>query len=649
MARAIRAAGGRTGIADGSALATCRMYASGRELREGYRKSLWAAFGSPAGAFAVATALAVVYVLPAAAALTGSRIGRARLRRRRRSAALSATRWGGRPVDAAAHPISVLALLALLVSSWVGRVAGLAALEGTRGMSRAVVIGAGLGGLAAAARLAAAGHRVTVYESAATVGGKLGVLERDGFTFDTGPSLLTMPAVLEQLFADTGGPTDVRVDRRRPGLRLQLRRRHRAGASARSRRRCPPRSTTALGPGAGEAWRRLHDRSRRLWELVGEPVLRRPVSVAAMARMSARPADLRAVAPWQTIDGLGRRMLPDPRLRIWLNRYATYSGSDPRRTPAVLSVTSFVEQEFGAWYVPGGLRRIVDAVEARCAELGVEVHTGSPVESVLVSGGRAVGVRVDGRDVVADCVVSNVDAAVLYERLLPNGAASAMRRRLRRAPAVDGRVRAVARARGPAARSGPSGVLPARLRRSSSTRSSAVRPGRWTTRQSTCTHPTIRRYAPTTTPKAGSYSSTHPLTIRWAASIGTQRDWGKRYTRRVLDLLAERGADVRDRIRFVETLTPADLQRRTGAPGGAIYGTASHGPRAALRRPANRSPLPGLYLVGGSAHPGGGIPLVLMSAEIVAGLIGPAESAAGSSAARRPATGASRRPRPPST
>ena len=97
----------------------------------------------------------------------------------------------------------------------------------------------------------------------------------------------------------------------------------------------------------------------------------------------------------------------------------------------------------------------------------------------------------------------------------------------------------------------------------------------------------------------------------------------KRYTRRVLDLLAERGADVRDRIRFVETLTPADLQRRTGAPGGAIYGTASHGPRAALRRPANRSPLPGLYLVGGSAHPGGGIPLVLMSAEIVAGLIGP--------------------------
>jgi phytoene dehydrogenase-like protein len=92
----------------------------------------------------------------------------------------------------------------------------------------------------------------------------------------------------------------------------------------------------------------------------------------------------------------------------------------------------------------------------------------------------------------------------------------------------------------------------------------------------------------------------------------------------VLDVLATRGTDVRPRLRFVEILSPADLERRAGAPGGAIYGTASHGPRAALRRPANAGPVPGLYLVGGSAHPGGGIPLVLMSAEIVAGLIGPA-------------------------
>ncbi len=92
----------------------------------------------------------------------------------------------------------------------------------------------------------------------------------------------------------------------------------------------------------------------------------------------------------------------------------------------------------------------------------------------------------------------------------------------------------------------------------------------------------------------------------------------------MLAVLAERGEDVRDRVRWREIRTPADLERQTDAPGGAIYGTASHGPRAALLRPANRSPVPGLYLVGGSAHPGGGLPLVALSASIVAGLVGPA-------------------------
>jgi len=126
LARAVRASGGRTGLADGSALATCRMYSTGRELSAGYRKSLWAAFGSPAGAGAVATALTVAYVVPAAAAVTGSRTGLLGY-----AAAVAGRmltrRWAGRPgdaLDALAHPLSVLALLGLLVSSWVGHLRG---------------------------------------------------------------------------------------------------------------------------------------------------------------------------------------------------------------------------------------------------------------------------------------------------------------------------------------------------------------------------------------------------------------------------------------------------------------------------------------------------------------------------------------------
>jgi phytoene dehydrogenase-like protein len=96
------------------------------------------------------------------------------------------------------------------------------------------------------------------------------------------------------------------------------------------------------------------------------------------------------------------------------------------------------------------------------------------------------------------------------------------------------------------------------------------------------------------------------------------------YTRRILDLMAHRGVDVRDRLLWHEVRTPAMLERQTRAPGGSIYGTASHGAMSSFQRPANRSPIPGLFLVGGSAHPGGGLPLVTMSAAIVADLVGPA-------------------------
>ena len=510
-------------------------------------------------------------------------------------------------------------------------------------MSRAIVIGAGLGGLAVAARLAATGHEVTVYESAPTVGGKLGILERDGFTFDTGPSLLTLPAVLEKLFADTGEPVDLSLTAVDPacayvfgdGTELVLPH-HLSDV--------PAALDTALGAGTGAAWQRLHARSRRLWELVGEPVLRRPVSLSAMARMSLRPADLRVVAPWSTLAGLGRRMLPDPRLRTWLNRYATYSGSDPRRTPSVLSVTAFVEQEFGAWYVPGGLRRIVDAVAARCEELGVEIHTGVPVDSIVVANGRACGVRVGGREVPADVVVGNADAAVVYERLLPPGTAGAVQRRaVESARSMAGFVLLL----------GLTGRSPGVAHRvffpsdydAEFDAIFGARPG-------PVADPTIYVHAPDDPALRPDDDSEgwFVLVNAPAHDPGRGVDWDEpglreSYGRHVLDLLATRGVDVRDRLRFVETITPADLERRTGAPGGAIYGTASHGPRAALRRPANRSPLPGLYLVGGSAHPGGGIPLVLMSAEIAADLIGPTGSPAESTVAPRTAVARARRPR----
>jgi len=294
------------------------------------------------------------------------------------------------------------------------------------------------------------------------------------------------------------------------------------------------------------------------------------------------------------------------------------------------------------------VRCIVDAVEKRCTALGVEIHTGAAVEAVTVSAGRATGVRVGGVEVRSDAVVSNADAGVLYDRLLPRGTGRVTRHRLRsRSPSMAGFVLLL----------GLSGRRPGPAHRIYFPRDYAAEfDAIFGRAPRPVADPTVYVHAPddpALRPDDDS-ESWFVLVNAPAHNPAGGVDWDapglrERYTRRVLDLLAERGADVRDRIRFAEVITPADLERRTGAPGGSIYGTASHGPRAALRRPANRSRLPGLYLVGGSAHPGGGIPLVLMSAEIVAGLIGPAGSAGVSSAAPRPRAEPTRRRRSPST
>ena len=492
-------------------------------------------------------------------------------------------------------------------------------------MARVVVIGAGVGGLAAAARLAAQGHRVAVHERAATHGGKLGEYRRDGFTFDTGPSLLTLPQVFTDLFAATGGPADLEIEPVDPvcgyrfadGTRLDL---------PFDPAAVPAALDAALGPGSGAAWQALHDRSARLWDLVGDPVLHRPLRARDLARFSARLRDLRLVAPWLTLRRLGEQLLPDPRLRMWLDRYATYSGSDPRRTPSVLSVTPYVEQRFGAWWVRGGLRRLGDALLERCRALGVAVHLDSAVAGITTSGRRVSGVRLaDGRPVPADVVVSDVDARVLYDRLLPGRAVAVrtVRAVLRRTPAsVAGFVLLLALdgAAGARRRRTASGSRPTTT--PSSTRCSAA-PRPCPTRPSTCTpRPTRRWRRPAG--RRGSCWSTPRCTTRRAGSTGMLRACAERYADRVLEVLARRGEDVRGRIRWREIRTPADLERDAAAPGGAIYGTASHGMLAALLRPANRSPVPGLYLVGGSAHPGGGLPIVALSAKIVADLVGPA-------------------------
>jgi phytoene desaturase len=495
-------------------------------------------------------------------------------------------------------------------------------------LSRIIVVGAGVGGLSAALRLQALGHQVTVLEQSADLGGKLGVVERDGFRFDTGPSLVTMPHVLADLFSAAGADLDDVL----PLSRLDIAARYRFPDGTRldlpgELSAIPDALDATLGTGAGAQWAAFLQRAQSIWDLTHEVFLESPLGVRDMLRRT-RPADIATIAPWRSLRGLGRTYLTDPRLQMLLDRYATYTGSDPRRAPAALASVPWAEQAWGSWYVPGGLGRIATAVHDRLVVLGGEVHTECEVTELVVdSNDRVVGVRdADGVMRKADVVVANADAAEVYGRLLQTWTARRMASRIRRStPSLSGFVLLLG-LDDPPKNQPHHHIL---FAEDYDAEFDGVFGRRGRTRP--VPRPTVYISAPDDPeivpgPGAGS----------WFVLVNAARhdprtgvDWdtpglASSYADQVLSVMAHRGLDIRDRIRHRTVLTPADLECRTMTPGGSIYGSSSNGARAAFLRPANASPVPGLYLVGGSAHPGGGLPLVMLSAKIVAGLIGPA-------------------------
>jgi phytoene desaturase len=475
-----------------------------------------------------------------------------------------------------------------------------------------VVIGAGVGGLTAALRLATAGHQVVVHEQAATAGGKLGRYARDGFAFDTGPSLFTLPQVYADLHLDLDlVPLD-------PVVRHVF-----ADGTVLDSSSDPDvfaqRIAQALGASAAEDWRRFWRRAGRIWDASWRSVLRRTIdSPLSLAGLAWRIDDLAAIAPGRSLRGLGRRYLRDPRLRMLLDRYATYTGADPRRSPAALAAVPYAELAFGGWYLRGGLGTLADALLSRLCALGVEVATSSPVTGITVDGGRACGVTLsNGTAVPADVVIANADAVSVYRDLLP----------------TPSRLDTLAD------RSLAGFVLLLGVRGSTPqlAHHTVFFPADYDAEFDAVFGSPGRRVRPAPDPTVfvtrALDSTVHPDGCEaWFVLVNAPRhgtawsavDWRRpglaaAYGAHILDVLAARGLDVRDRLEFCEVRTPADLEAATAAPGGAIYGTAG-----GLMRPANRGPVDGLFLVGGSTHPGGGLPMVTLSAQIVADRIGPA-------------------------
>jgi len=468
-------------------------------------------------------------------------------------------------------------------------------------MSRIVVVGAGVGGLACALRLARAGHAVTVLEQGSAAGGKCARVVRDGYRFDAGPSLLTMPWLVRELLGDR-----VELMAVEPVTRYRF-----ADGSSVELSAELPRACEALeqwSPGAGEDWARFLRICAAMWRasvpvLTGPP----PWPPRLAGGQPPDPRDLLRVRPWHTLRTLARATIGDPRLRLVVERFATYAGADPRRAPAALAVAGYVEHAFGAWHVRGGVYALVEALVAALRDGGGELRCGVRAQAVTLAGGgstslwggggvrgRVTGVRTDAGTLPADAVVFNGDAPSRRQRSL-SGFALLLGVRGREPGRVHHEIR-----------------FPHDYDAEFDDLFVARRPVR---------DPALYLAASWVSDAGEAPSDGENLFVLANAPSGGV-DWaaeGERYE----SALIERLGLARERLAFVMRRTPADLERETGALGGAIYGVAPHGRLGTLRRPPNAvRGVRGLWRVGGTTHPGGGLPLVLLSGRTVASEIG---------------------------
>ena len=471
--------------------------------------------------------------------------------------------------------------------------------------------------MAAAIGLAARGAKVTVLEKNTQVGGKLNVWEQGGFRFDTGPHVLTMLWALEEVFSNAGRRLEDVLDL----VRLPtVCRYHFEDGQTLDAPGDPEDAAIAIqnfAPADTEGFRRFLDYAKRVSDATTEPFLKQ--DFGASVRGIPTPAQwgqlssFLALKPWRTLRGVVHENFSDPRLRQVFELYALYSGSHPARASGIFATVADVQWRDGTFYVRGGLYQLAQALRDAAESLGVRFQTSTEAAEIIVKQGRARGVQTRcGDRMFADAVVCNADALNAMTTLVPHEA----RRRWheRRVEKIEPSTSAFLLLLG------VQGEYPQLAHHNSFLAADgdaefasifdAQRPAEDPTVGVACQSVSDPTKAPPGCSNLFVMTNPPALSLRF--------DWtteAAHYREIVLSKLERMGlTDLRQRIVVEQMWTPLDLQIRYHAYKGAIYGLSSNGWRQGFLRPPQVSPdVDGLYFVGGSTHPGGGVPLCALS------------------------------------
>ncbi len=481
---------------------------------------------------------------------------------------------------------------------------------------RVAIVGAGVGGLSATLLLAASGAEVTVYERAATPGGKMREVVAGGAAIDAGPTVFTMRWVFEELFRAAGAELSQYLTLMQAGV---LARHAWRGAAHLDLFADTGRTAAAIGEFAGAAEARgflaFCAHSRRIYETLETSFIRgrrpTPFSLVRDAGVLGL-GDLLSIKPFDTMWSALGAHFKDARLQQLFGRYATYCGSSPFLAPATLMLVAHVERD-GVWMVQGGMRRVADALVALAEKHGARVRYGAGVGDVLVRGGKVTGLLLEGGEIVeADAVVLNADTAALAAGLFGEAASRAVPGTAPGARSLS----AVTWAMQAETEGFPLVRHNVFFSRDYRREFAALGAGRLPDEPTVyvCAQDRDDDGLARSTIKAG---AERLLCLVNAPATGDTEP----LTTREIDACAERsfavlrrcGLHVRPTAAATVTAAPQDFAALFPATGGALYGPAVHGAMASFRRPGSRTKVPGLYLAGGSCHPGAGVPMAALS------------------------------------
>ncbi|WP_395805704.1 1-hydroxycarotenoid 3,4-desaturase CrtD [Daejeonella sp.] len=485
-------------------------------------------------------------------------------------------------------------------------------------MSKAIIIGAGIAGIASSIRLALKGYQVEVFEAGSIAGGKLSEMKLNNFRFDMGPSLFTMPHYVDELFALAGkNPADYFQYEKldivcnyfyEDGTRI----------SAFADRNKFANEIATKTEDSAESVLKFLEKSSDIYDITNSVFLQRSLHKwSSYFSWQTFKSFLRfpQIDAFRSMNQAIESYFKDYKTIRFFNRYATYNGSNPYKAPATLNVIPHFEQHFGAYFPVGGMYAISSSLEKLARDLGVKFNFNSYVEEIVIENGRAQGVKVNGISHSADLIISNMDVWYTYQNLLKDFA------------------------------------VPERIQKQE--RSSSALIFYWGINRA---FPDLEMHNifftenyqeefkqiwddksiyhdPTIYVNISSKSKTDDApngSENWFTMINVPSNTGQNWDELITDarkniiekLSRNLGLDLRKYINCEEILDPRSIGSKTFSYQGSLYGSSSNSQFSAFLRHANfSSKINGLYFVGGSVHPGGGIPLALLSAKIVDGLL----------------------------